>query len=509
MASASRRAWDGSVLLVLGIAGCVSEPSIELGGAAVGAPCGDGDADVDGDVDVDADVDADGDADGDPGDGEVRVRVVHASPDAPAVDVYAAGIRAPLIEGLQYTETSAFLTVPAGTYDFEVRAAGASPDDAPAYSTGDLALPGGATVTAIAAGLLGSQAADSRFRVLPIVEAFDDAPAGTALVRIVHASPDAPAVAIDVGDDGTAELVGLERFTDTGAAGVALPAGGALQVGIRAGNPLGRVTAFTTPALPAGAELLVIATGLLGKLPREQDGFGLLVVGPDGTIGLLRQNPTIYVLHACPDANGVDVQSGGATLASNLGFGDLSAPIQVPPGRYPLAVLNHDEGTVLAETQSLELVAGERALAIATGFLDPEGAEQPFRILALADGFVTDDGGNARLRAVHASPDAPAVDIGLAAGDRLVDPPLIEGVVFGDATDDDGLSVPAAVLSIGVAAAGSLDPVAIFGVAPAPGVRAFAIAAGALAPEPSEEGFRLLVVNTAASPWSVASVHPD
>lgn len=118
------------VLLVTGgSAGCLADASMELRGSAVGEGCGDGDAD--------ADVDADADGDAEPGEGQVRVRVVHASPDAPAVDVYAAGSAVPWIEDLEYTQTSAFLTVPSGTYDFEVRAAGAPADDPPAYSTGE------------------------------------------------------------------------------------------------------------------------------------------------------------------------------------------------------------------------------------------------------------------------------------------------------------------------------------------------------------------------------------
>ena len=49
------------------------------------------------------------------------------------------------------------------------------------------------------------------------------------------------------------------------------PAGEALQIGIRVDGVT--VTAFTTPELPEGAEITVIATGLLGKLPRERDGL--------------------------------------------------------------------------------------------------------------------------------------------------------------------------------------------------------------------------------------------
>ncbi len=65
--------------------------------------------------------------------GYARVRVVHASPDAPAVDVAVKGGPV-LFARLPFPQASTYLSVPAGTYDLEVRAAGTS--------TVALALPG-------------------------------------------------------------------------------------------------------------------------------------------------------------------------------------------------------------------------------------------------------------------------------------------------------------------------------------------------------------------------------
>jgi hypothetical protein len=122
---------------------------------------------------------------------------------------------------------------------------------------------------------------------------------------------------------------------------VELPSGNELQVGIWAGTPLARVTAFTTLALPDGGELFVIALGSIADLPREETGFSLLAVGsnPVGTFGLIRQNPTVYALHGGPDAPAVDIFAGDLELVDNLSFADLSGDIQVPPGRYTLELL--------------------------------------------------------------------------------------------------------------------------------------------------------------------------
>jgi hypothetical protein len=438
-----------------------------------------------------------------------RLRVVHASPDAPAVDIYAAGVAAPLISDLSYGEVSAYLEVDAGSYNLQVRPAG-QPTATPVYETGPVTLAADAQVTAVAAGFIASSDGADRFRVLPLVEGFSTPGAGQAQVRIVHASADAPTVGVDVGNDDPAapEVASLARFADTGAAGVALPAGQALQIGIAAGGA--RVTAFTTPALPASAELFVIAAGRLADLPRTATGFSLIAVGPDGLVGVLKQNPVVYALHASPDAPAVDIRNGDGDglVAGNLAFGGL-ARAQVPPGQYTLEfyTAGSQPGTPAAAATTPALTAGDRYLAIASGFLSPVGDEAPFQLIAIKDELEVAATG-ARVRAIHASPDAPAVNIGTLAGDVLT-PVLVPDLAFPNATAAAGLAVPAASLRLGVAVAPSTTAAAAFGVTTADGLRAYAVAAGALSPREGEQGFRLLVVNASAAPWSVAAVLPE
>ena len=54
-----------------------------------------------------------------------ELRFVHASPDAPAVDIYAEGVSGALITALAYTETSEYLDLAAGDYNIQIRAHGA------------------------------------------------------------------------------------------------------------------------------------------------------------------------------------------------------------------------------------------------------------------------------------------------------------------------------------------------------------------------------------------------
>lgn len=438
------------------------------------------------------------------------VRVVHASPGAPAVDIYAGpGSTTPIISDLAYGEASNYLPVPDGTTTVLVRAAGSPASGTPAFMA-DLTLSDGQKVTAVAAGLLSSTAEADRFRIVPLVEGFGADAAGSARVRVVHAGADAPTVAIDVGDDGSSEVESLARFADTGAAGVALPSGAALQIGIRAGGA--RVTAFTTPNLPDQSELFVIATGLLSELPREEQGFGLLAVGEAGVVGLIRQNPVVYALHGSPDAPPVDVFAATSELADDLEFGELSAAIQVPPGAYTLDFFAHADGSArpagspAASAMTPALAAGERYLAMASGFLSPEGAEPAFRLIAAADEFALDDAANARVRVVHGSPDAPNVDVGPVASGVIT--PVLEDVPFAASSPGAGLMLAPGAIQIGIAEAGSTTPAAAFDLNLTAGLRAFAVAAGALTAVSGEESFRLLVVDTSVSPWTVASVDP-
>jgi len=444
-----------------------------------------------------------------PAPGMAKIRAIHASPGAPRVDVYAKGTLKPLLTNLGYGETSAWLEVPEGTYELELRASPSTASDPIAYGTGPLAVAKGTMISAIASGVLGSSDPADAFRLLPLAENFAPVAAGTVRVRAIHAGSDAPSVDLDVGNDDPSapEVSGLARFSSTGAAGVELPAGKALAIGID--KDAARVTAFTTPALPSGAQLLVIATGLLGKLPREKDGFALLAVGPSGSVGFIKQDPTVYALHAGADAPAVDVFVGGAEIASNLSFGGLSTPIQVQPGAYTLDFFgassgaSRPAGAPAASTPTPSLEAGQRYLAVASGFL----SNGTFTLLGYREGFAQSDV-KAVVRGVHAAPDAPAVDIGLVDSVRKLSPVLFGNVSFSQASDEGGLTTDPASLFLGVARAGQATPIRTFTLPASAATRSFVVAAGALDLHagPNRKSFRLLVVDTANAPWTVKSV---
>jgi hypothetical protein len=116
-----------------------------------------------------------------------RVRVIHASPDAPNVDVYANGNR--VLSNVPYKAASDYLSVPAGNYKFEVFAAGQTANP---VLTIDAALQAGTDYTVVAL----DRVSQLKYRVFTDNNA---APAaGKAHVAVIHAGSDAPAVDVAV-----------------------------------------------------------------------------------------------------------------------------------------------------------------------------------------------------------------------------------------------------------------------------------------------------------------------
>lgn len=188
-------------------------------------------------------------------DGEARVRIVHASPDAPDVDVLVDG--AEVLADVPYLTSSGYLDVPAGERNLTVNAAGT----ATSVIDADVTLRDGADYTVIAGGPVAS--------IAPIVLEDDNtAPAaGNVKVRAIHGAPGAPTVDIYVTAPGadlegeTPALSGVE-FGDV-ADYIEAPAG-AYQVRV---TPTGTTTVVIdsgTLTLASGQVRTVIAVDATG-----------------------------------------------------------------------------------------------------------------------------------------------------------------------------------------------------------------------------------------------------
>jgi len=127
---------------------------------------------------------------------EARIRVFHASPDAPAVDVYVNGARA--VEGLAFEKATGYVSLAAGSYRIQVVPAGAALS-AGAVIDATVSLEANTDYTVAAVGKVAA------IKPAVFVDNNGAPAAGNAHIRVIHASPDAPAV--DVAVKGGAVLI--------------------------------------------------------------------------------------------------------------------------------------------------------------------------------------------------------------------------------------------------------------------------------------------------------------
>ena len=177
--------------------------------------------------------------------GIAQVRVVHLSPDAPAVDVAVNGEVA--VAGAVYLDATDYLPVPAGDVRITVTPAGQTQ---PIVIDATVSLGADASYTVAATGFLAD--------IQPLVILDDRSPSGDANVRFVHTSPDAPAVTVAV-SEGPNIFGGVAFREATSYAGVP---GGTYDLEVR-------VAGTSTVALPlpgvdfmGGTNYTVFAVGL-------------------------------------------------------------------------------------------------------------------------------------------------------------------------------------------------------------------------------------------------------
>lgn len=183
--------------------------------------------------------------------GQGYVSVMHASPDAPNVDVYVNGAK--VLSDVPFFTASAYLPLDAGSYEIQVTPTGAGVEDA--VIVGTLPVEAGKYVTVAAVNTL------DNIEAVAFTDNLTEPAAGNARVQVIHAAPDAPAV--DVKLAGTANVV---------AGGLAFKQGAALEV--PAGtyqfdiSPAGSSdVVFTTPELrfENGWVYTLVATGQIGE----------------------------------------------------------------------------------------------------------------------------------------------------------------------------------------------------------------------------------------------------
>lgn len=208
----------------------------------------------------------------------------------------------------------------------------------------------------------------------------------------------------------------------------------------------------------------------------------------DESDGEMDATANVRVAHLAPDAPNVDVYVGGDPVLEDVPYRGVSDYLELAPDTYEVMITAAGDADTVVFDEELEIAEGSYTVA-ALGELSEEN--RPFEVTVLEDD-VSDPGDGARIRLVHASPDAPAVDVTAGDGETV----LFEDAAFGEAATTE---VPGGEYTLEVRPAtenNDGDVVAAFDVAPESGTVYSAFAVGYLEPgsAPADAPFDLEVV---------------
>ena len=347
------------------------------------------------------------------------VQILHASPDAPAVDVVVDGEEA--LSDVDYKDSSGWGEFAAGTYSIEVQ--GILPD-------GNATVIGPADLTFEADTINTVVALNDVQNIEPLVLTQPQTPvsAGAARVWVLHAArnvqdlvggPVNVYVTAPDADLAAEAPLGSFNFKETlpADAPAELTAGDyQIRVGVGTPGDPGFLLAFDsgTVTLSDGADLVIAA---VPNTTRGDSPISLVVLDSTGASEILSSGTpaALRVVHASNNTPPVDVFADGAALIEGLEFANFAPAdgfAEVPAGTYSVAVAPAGAGVGAAAIgpADLEFAAGTTTDVIAVGRLGgTEGTIEELTV-TLADDDPRPIPLFAKVRIIHASVTAASLD---------------------------------------------------------------------------------------------------
>ncbi|MFS1437385.1 DUF4397 domain-containing protein [Shewanella sp. 10N.286.48.A6] len=352
-----------------------------------------------------------------------QVRVIHASSDAPMVNVTADG--AQLLADVDYAVSSGLLEVEASTYAITVDAKLADGTTTTVLSA-DLAAAADMEYTAVALG----NVSDENLMLKLVANEKADITADNARVQVLHAAPDVGLVDIYV-TEPMADIAMMEptlsaNYMDNSDQ-LEVPTAD-YQIRITPNGDKTVVFDSGTVNLAAGNDYFISA------IPNEWSGdspVALLVALPDAQVLLndVSSGGDIRVVHAVADAPAVDVfLDGSMTPAIDmLSFGQFAGYVNIPEGMHTVTVAaDADNSVEVIKDAEVDLMLGASYSVLAVGSLSDNDIS-PWAFAEHTRRIATE----ARLNVIHASYSAGNVDVYLTpTADISASEPALTDVPF-------------------------------------------------------------------------------
>jgi hypothetical protein len=363
-------------------------------------------------------------------DGRAQVRVVHAVADAPNVNVLANG--GALLSNVPYAAASGLLAVNPGTYSIQVD--GIVPGGtATVIGPADIALRDDLITNVLAVNTLAG--------IEPLIVTTPDTrvASGSVRVTVVHGAAAAPAVDVHVTAPGDAlgEPAGSFAFKEF-LGPLTVPAGSyRIRVTLAGDDTVVFDSGATGLPLASGSDLLITAIANTGPGAAP---IALLVDNGSGS-SVIRDAATpaaLKVVHAAPTVGDAEVFVSSASLSladveliDSIGYLDVipsaSTSVEVVAAadyQVKVAQNNTGAGAALIDVAGIGLNAGQAYTVIASGGSNGEAAQ----LLLTADdnrAIATE----ARVKVIHAAPDAGVVDVYVNAAGTVTDQQILNGDV--------------------------------------------------------------------------------
>ncbi len=205
------------------------------------------------------------------------------------------------------------------------------------------------------------------------------------------------------------------------------------------------------------------------------------------------EDAMLRVAHLSPDAPNVDVAVDGSTVLEDVPFQTVSDYLAVAVGDHQVTVTPTGGGEAVFD----ETVTLSEGLQTAAAIGEVGGESQAFSVALFTEDDTLPASGETSVRAVHAIPDGPAVDV--TAGDAVI----ADDIAFGEA--GEYVAAPSDTSEVELrpeSEENDADPVGTFDVDLTDGAVQTVFATGYLEPGDDQPGAGL-VVATDAEPASM------